>query len=320
VVGRCPLLIRYSDWKRPTDADYAFRLLDVGPGGVTPAIPDLDARTDVVDVGRRVFTADDADRFESKVGRWSGPEDAVADGGQPYLGVQRTFEERRWTDVVDRDTLETVLRGTSVVMRREDGRTDYVVRDHHTLDVVLYHYATTGALPTGLFHADRHSDWCREHYLMARRPDQAATWWALIEGLKRPDGSPVLAERDVVFTTARPNVAAAGRDVGASTRVPDWMDPADLPWPRALDRLGAVDVDWVSLDLDDFLPLAQWRLTRGLLRDPRLHRAMAVAKVRLFVLSPQFVRGGDRLTDWTIGGARSTLLRLLNATRRLGVP
>ena len=48
----------------------------------------------------------------------------------------------------------------------------FVRYDHHMLDVALYHYWTTGELPCALFHADRHSDWCKDSYLEARRPQQ----------------------------------------------------------------------------------------------------------------------------------------------------
>ncbi|MEZ4236865.1 MAG: hypothetical protein R3F59_12065 [Myxococcota bacterium] len=61
------------------------------------------------------------------------------------------------------------MRGTVRVMRRGDGRVDYVLRDHHMLDVVLYHARTAGELPRALPHADRHSDWCRDGYLTSVR-------------------------------------------------------------------------------------------------------------------------------------------------------
>jgi hypothetical protein len=118
----------------------------------------------------------------------------------------------------------------------------------------------------------------------------------------------------VAFTTAAAP-GGAGRDVGASTRVPWWVDQADLPWPRALARPEAAQADWVSLDLDYFLPRAQWALTSGLLRDPRFRRAMAEARVRVFVLSPQFVAGGDRVERWELQNHARPLLRLLNLLR-----
>jgi hypothetical protein len=76
-------------------------------------------------------------------------------------------------------------------------------------------------------------------------------------------------------------------------------------------------VDWVSLDLDYFQPAAQLRLSRGLLRDARFHRMSAAAKVRVFVLSPQFSNGGDLVEPWETQGSPHSSLRLLNLARRL---
>lgn len=307
-----------AEWRRPTDAEYAFRLRAIGEGFAPSAVP-CGLSRDIRDVATAVLVAGDAERFERRVDRWTGPEDRDADGDQPYIARQSVFAEHPWRPLNLGD-LEEVLRGTVRVLRGADGRTDYVLRDHHMVDVVLYHYATTGTLPSALFHADRHSDWCRDGYLTARRPAQAATWWTLLEGLKRPDGGPVLGERAVHFTTAQPapEVPTAGRDVGASTRVPWWVDAADLPWQRAVAVPGALQADWVSVDLDYFQPLAQLALTRGLLRDPGFHALAAQAKVRVFVLSPQFTAGGDVLTDWTVRG-RHASLRMLNLVRGLRV-
>jgi hypothetical protein len=130
--------------------------------------------------------------------------------------------------------------------------------------------------------------------------------------VKRPGTDrPLLGEHEVVFTTAQP-ATGAGRDVGASTRVPWWVDRAALDWREALPQ--AARADWVSLDLDYFQPAAQFALTRGLLGDPRYHERMAAARVRVFVLSPQFARGGDVLQDWRVGG-RHAGLRMLNLLR-----
>jgi hypothetical protein len=44
---------------------------------------------------------------------------------------------------------------------------------------------------------------------------------------------------------------------------------------------------------------------------------LARASVRLFVLSPQFTRGGDKIASWTVQGRLHSTLRLLNHLRRL---
>ena len=107
----------------------------------------------------------------------------------------------------------------------------------------------------------------------------------------------------------------AGRDVGASLRVPWWVDKAELPWAQAIASPKAAACDWVSLDLDNFQPLEQLHLTKGLLRDPRFHRRMREAKVRVFVLSPQFTAGGDVLEHWTVQGRKHASLRMVNLVR-----
>jgi hypothetical protein len=320
------MLVRYSEWKRPTDAAYAFQLRAAGEGGeraggFSPEIPALGARSDIRQVAREVLEEGEAERFEQKVHRWSGPEDVVGEAGEkPYEGQQLTFEERAWRGALTLRDVEAMLRGTVLVMRGRDGQADYLLRDHHMLDVALYHYRTTGELPRALFHADRHSDWCKDSYLEARTPQQAATWWRLFEGLKRPGSSaPVLSEQDVFFTTAKAERASwmSGRDVGVSTLVPGCQDPQELPWPRALERPGATQADWVSLDLDFFQPSPQLRASRGLLRDPRFHGLVEGARVRAFVLSPQFTNGGDRIDPWVTQGGLHSSLRLLNLLRNL---
>ncbi|MET0403147.1 MAG: hypothetical protein ABW123_12125 [Cystobacter sp.] len=310
------VLIRYSDWKKPTDAAYAFRLQPVAD----VAVPGPGQRSDIRDVAREVLGAAEAERFEQRIHRWSGPEDVAGpEGAQPYIQPQRVFEETAWRDALDLAALEAVLQGTVCVMRDAAGRTDYVLRDHHMLDVALYHYRTTGDLPRALFHADRHSDWCKDSYLEARTPHQAATWWRLFEGLKRPgDGTPVLTEEDIFFTTAKaaPGARMSGRDVGFSTLVPWFVDTDTLHWRDVLARPGVTQADWLSLDLDCFQPAPMLRAAGGLLREPRFHAMMQKARVRVFVLSPQFTRGGDKV-EWTIQGSRSSSLRLLNLLRRL---
>lgn len=319
------MLIRYSDWKRPTDDAYAFQLRaatnSTEAQGFIPAIPSSGTRSDIREVARLVLADGEADRFERKVHRWSGPEDVIAETGEkPYEGQQHTFEERAWTDSLGMADVDAVLQGIVLVLRGDNGPTDYVLRDHHMLDVALYHYRTTGELPRALFHADRHSDWCKDSYLEARRPQQAATWWKLIEGLKRPgDGSAVLKEEHVFFTTgvARRGEKMSGRDVGVSVLVPGFLDPDQLHWRQALEQPGATETDWVSLDLDFFQPAPQLRVSRGLLRDPRFHGLLSSARVRVFCLSPQFTNGGDRIDPWEIQGSQHSSLRLLNLLRRL---
>lgn len=315
--SRLPMLIRYADWKNPTDHELAFglRAFTAAP------LLGVGTRSDIREVARHALLEGDAERFEARIGRWTGPEDALPSGEQPYIGQQVAFVER---GPVARLTLadhDAVLRG-SVLVLRSGPQTDYVMRDHHTLDVAIYHHWSTGELPAALFHADRHSDWCKDSYLTARRPDQAATWWRLLGGLKRPDGAPVLRERDVHFTTAQPSRAAhdslQGRDVGASTRVPGCVDSTELDWRQVLERPETLAADWVSLDLDYFQPRAQLRLSSGLLRDGRFARLIRAARVRLFVLSPQFLAGGDRFERWELKGSRHTSLRVLNLLRACG--
>ena len=302
------MLIKYSDWTRPIDGSHAFELREL-----SPRLPALGARTDIRDIAREVFQPQDADRFEQKIDRWSGPEDLVG-SDRPYLGQQLFFEEKRW----DRFTLGDVkaaLTGTIQVSRVASGQTDYLLRDHHMIDVALYHYRTTGQLPSGLLHADRHSDWCKDSYLEQRKPAQAATWWKLFEGLKRPGTTQsVLREDEVHFITGRAP-PRKGRDIPGSVFVPSSMESQDFSWEKALDRPETLAADWVSLDLDFFQPSPQLRLASGLVRDPRFHRAVKQAAVRVFVLSPQFTSGGDKVDPWVVQGGLHSSVRLLNLLR-----
>ncbi|WP_224369795.1 hypothetical protein [Hyalangium versicolor] len=319
------MLVRYSDWKRPTDAAYAFQLRAAsgaaGPEGFVPAIPAPGTQSDIREVARQALADGEAERFERRIHRWSGPEDVVPETGEkPYEGQQHTFEERTWSDALTMKDIDAALRGIVLVLRSPSGSTDYVLRDHHMLDVALYHYRTTGELPRALFHADRHSDWCKDNYLETRRPQQAATWWKLIEGLKRPgDSTAVLREEDVFFTTgvAPRKAGMSGRDIGVSVLVPGFLDPDQLHWRQVLDQPGATEADWVSLDLDFFQPAPQLRVSRGLLRDSRFQGLVTRARVRVFVLSPQFTNGGDRIDPWEVQGNMHSSLRLLNLLRQL---
>jgi hypothetical protein len=314
-----------SDWKRPTDAGYAFQLRALASpeeaDGFTPTLPAVGSQSDIRDVAREVLGDWEAARFDRGVQRWSGPEDVVGeDGGRPYKAQQHTFQEQSWRPTLTMADVDAVLRGVVLVLRGPSGPVDYVLRDHHMLDVALYHYWTTGALPRALFHADRHSDWCQDGYLEARIPQQAATWWKLFEGLKRPGSADsVLREQDVFFTTGAAARAPgmSGRDVGASVLVPQPLSAEQLHWRHVLGQPGATLADWVSLDLDFFQPSPQLRVSRGLLRDPRFHRLVTEARVRVFVLSPQFTNGGDRIDPWVIQGHLHSTLRLLNLLRAL---
>jgi hypothetical protein len=109
----------------------------------------------------------------------------------------------------------------------------------------------------------------------------------------------------------------SGRDVGVSVRVPGFLDPEQLHWRQVLEQPEAPQADWVSLDLDFFQPAPQLRVSHGLLRDPRFHGLLQGARVRVFVLSPQFTNGGDRIDPWEIQGNMHSTLRLLNLLRRL---
>lgn len=301
-----------GDFRRPIDAAYAFEL-----AAVVPRRPPQGAVLDIREVVRQALTPESAERFERRVQRWTGPENLIG-GVRPYATQQLQFAEWAWRERLGREDAELLLSGTVAVLRHPDGRADYVMRDHHMLDVALYHHVAIGTPPRGLFHADRHSDWCEDRYLSARVPDQAATWWALLGGLKRPGTERAwLPEEAVSFTTAlAPTRAAGTRDIGAHVRLPWWVEPDSLGWEQALAREATREADWVSLDLDFFQPARQLALTAGLIRDPHFHALMHNAAVRIFVLSPQFIRGGDRLERWEAEGSIASSLRLLNLLRR----
>lgn len=314
------MLIRYQDWVRPTDARYAFPLREpAGSEGFTPEVPAVGTVTRAGDTAGEVLASDGADRFARVVARWGGPEDVLeGSGAQPYAGVQDRFCERAWTGKLSRAALEPVLEGCALVMRRE-GTVDYVLRDHHMVDVVLHHYRTTGELPHRMFHADRHSDWCSDAFLERRTPIQAATWWKLLEGLKRPDGGAVVEERDVHFAWGRAERIArmSGRDLDDSPPVPGFLCPEDHAWERVLAREELFGCEWVSLDLDFFQPRPQLAVSGPMLRDARFRALMRGAKVRVFVLSPQFTNGGDKVEPWVIQGSLSSSVRLLDLLRRM---
>src|SRR5690606_25666766 len=114
------------------------------PGSFVPAIPGSGSQSDIRHVAREVFAEGEADRFERRIHRWSGPEDVVGEAGEkPCEGQQHTFEERTWRGALTMADIDVVLRGIVLVLRGPSGPTDYVLRDHHMLDVALYHYWTT---------------------------------------------------------------------------------------------------------------------------------------------------------------------------------
>jgi len=309
-------LVRYADLKKPTDETYAFRLRSAAAINARP-FPQQ-APVHVTAVAQEALAPGESARFAAAVGRWDGPEDLV-DGTRPYAAAQQWFMELPWVARLSREHIFRILSGTVLVLRGED-RCDYVLRDHHMLDVFLYHHRTGGGYPRALMHADRHSDWCRDGFLFHRKPDQAATWWSLLAGLKRAeDGSAVLEEEKVYFATAKAAVRAqAGqRDVGAENLCPWYLAPDQITWQGMLAREGVELCDWVSLDLDLFQPAPQLRLCRGLIEDARFQRIHREATVAVYVLSPQFTRGGDRLTHWTVQGSIASGLRLLNHLRGL---
>jgi hypothetical protein len=301
------MLIKYADWKRPIDGDYSFCLR-----ACTPEVPR--APSDIRQIAREVLLEADAQRFEQRVERWTGPEDVI-NGEQPWKAPQLIFEEAPRVSRLNLGHVEAALRGTVQVFRSPGGQVDYLLRDHHMIDVALYHYRTTGELPQALFHADRHSDWCKDSFLEARTPPQAATWWKLFEGLKRPsDGRSVLREGDVFFATGRAK-SRSGRDVAGSVSVPSSIANEDSSWQRALEKPGVMGCDWVSLDLDFFQPSPQLRLAAGLVRDARFAQLLVKARVRVFVLSPQFTNGGDKVDPWVVQGGVHSSVRLLNLFR-----
>jgi hypothetical protein len=302
------MLIKYSDWKRPIDGEYAFALR-----AVSPELPPVGKRSDIREVAREVLAPGDAERFEQKVQRWSGPEDLIG-ADRPYAGQQLYFDQRGPRSRLTIDDVRAALTG-SVQVFRTAAQTDYLLRDHHMIDVALYHYRATGLLPRTLLHADRHSDWCKDSYLEQRTPAQAATWWKLFEGLKRPGtGECVLREDEVHFVTGRAPPRKF-RDIPGSVFVPSLMESRDFSWGRALERPEALTADWVSLDLDFFQPSPQLRLAAGLVRDSRFRRTVQQAAVRVFVLSPQFTAGGDKVDPWVVQGGVHSSLRLINLLR-----
>ena len=68
--------------------------------------------------------------------RWTGPEDVDATGVRPWEGRQERLVERPWADRLDAADLDLLLSGTVLVLRRE-GQVDYLLRDHHLVDVQI---------------------------------------------------------------------------------------------------------------------------------------------------------------------------------------
>ena len=295
-------------WDRPEGPARTRRYrLKPQPRAVVPAIG---ARTDIHDVATAVLGPKAAARFDEHFLRWDGPS-LHGRGEQPYSAKQTLFEERPFAPRLTNADLETLLGGVALVMRDpKTGQVDYFLRDHHMLDLFLYHYHTTGELPERLLHLDRHSDfawrpWAGDY--------QAATWWGGLWNLLRPDGRVLLKQGSVVYGTA---VAPASdyrkRPIGSANRGAAYTLPLGAlrgdansrarqerwaSWRSALRKIAHHLPDVVSLDMDLILPEPQLRLTKKLLRDPRFQRSLTHAKVRVFVVSPQFLEGGDNGTD-----------------------
>ena len=151
-----------------------------------------------------------------------------------------SFSSRRrpgvdgWTGVTSR----AVLQGRSLVLRDPSGAVDFVLRDHHMIDVALYHYRTRGELPQALFHADRHSDYCRDGFLEEARPIRQPRGGSSSRIKRLGDSSPVLAEDRVFFANARAPHAPwmSGRAFEEELVIP-WFLPSDeLHWSKTLAR------------------------------------------------------------------------------------
>jgi hypothetical protein len=267
---------------------------------------------DIRDVIREVLPRKSAARFEHLTQRWVGPTDLTrSEDDQPYLAEQTTFIERPDSGPLTSEDIERVLQGKALVLERPGGKCDFILRDHHVVDAVLHRYWRTGELPRRLFHADRHSDWDGTTVWSA----QAARWWRWLETIRREDGTPILPHLDVTYVTgvAKREPWMTGTDIGTAYSFP--KDVPDPHWEAALSRLAQAPADWVSIDLDLLQPRPQYELMQGMLADPRFVRALADAEVRVFVLSPQFTNGGDRVPSQAIYGDVDESRRLINALR-----
>jgi hypothetical protein len=250
--------------------------------------PEGSVRT-IEDIAHRCL-GERAEAFLFEIRRWRGP--------HPYPQKQRRFLRSPWKDALDAADLERVLSGeTRVMVDPEADRVHLVMRDHHTLDALLYLYDAFGWMPDGpLLHLDRHSDF---EPIVAWH-GQANGWWSLLPFLRRPEPphEAIVDVARVIYGTALATAwdePLPGPLNGAHLQVPPTHRGADLSLERALSEAIRVSPDLVSVDLDLFMPDAQRRLAGWILDDPRYRRVVARARASLFVLSPQFARGGDEV-------------------------
>lgn len=259
------------------------------PVGTDRTIRDVAARL----LGRR------ATAFMNALSRWKGPK--VEGDEQPYVGRQETFRAVPFKEALSRDDLETVLKGNVLVMKHPArDQVQLVARDHHTVDALLYLYDSAGYLPRGALHLDRHSDYeelIPEH-------GQANGWWSLLPFFLRPgargkEGPEILSPRDVIYGTAveldpaKYDPPMPGELNGAHENVPPSHDRDRITPEDALARAAELGPDFLSIDLDLFMPAAQDELAGWVLDDPRYQKLVEEARAVLFVLSPQFAKGGD---------------------------
>src|SRR5262249_44096118 len=131
------------------------------------------------------------------------------------------------------------------------------------------------------FHVDRHSDF---EPIVAWH-GQANGWWSLFPFLRRPSGkqdsSPypeILHPADVIYGTALEEDPAKydppmpGPLNGAHAQVPLSHQSTDISVEGALRRAAAGKPDFVSIDLDLFMPKVQFDLAGSMLTDPRYRK------------------------------------------------
>jgi len=294
-----------------------------------PRIPR--GKVNIDSIIRRLFGRASREVYEARAPRTRGPSlrHLPPGGRQPYLARQQYFREKPWRERLSRKDLREVLGGTVLVMRRGD-QVDFIARDHHTLDVLLYERAATGYRPDGLFHLDRHTDFDAAELRPPRAMQQYNRWWGELERIRLPGGKPLLRADRVIFATAVPDAAGEarrqtggqvwgnpGRTLGGpAAAVPRSTARRGTDWRAAIQRAAAQRPGAVSIDVDALMPSCQLALTRGLLKDPRFGQLMDRARLRLFVLSPSFLNGGDLIERAEVNGSISSAQRLINFMRR----
>lgn len=156
----------------------------MSPSSVCERNLNFDTRRDLQQVIKESFACNvEAERFENSIERWGGPEDVFSDANgswyQPWVGKQQFVHEVTWCDEINEELFDDILGGTIILMRshhesetssrkrRVQPCIDFLMRDHHILDALLLHRSMSlGPTPRALFHADRHSDWCRDGFLL----------------------------------------------------------------------------------------------------------------------------------------------------------